>query len=91
MKIKHIFYQNKDKIDLVISIKKKFSEVFMQNTSPMDWLLAQLQEECVFYFWTKKTIQILVENKIVYICVLSASETQVAGVKLGQMTHGGEE
>ena len=29
MKIKHIFYQNKDKIDLVISIKKKFSEVFM--------------------------------------------------------------
>ena len=29
MKIKHIFYQNKDKIDPVISIKKKFSEVFM--------------------------------------------------------------
>lgn len=35
----------------------------------------------------KKRIQILVENKLFYICVPSVSETRVAGGKLGQMIY----
>lgn len=62
----------------------------MQNISPMDWLLAQFQEECVFLLLDRRESRIWLKTKFSISMVLSVSETQVAGGKLGQMTHGGE-